>query len=252
MLSRANHGGNAGDILFIAFATTPKNSPLIIRYGRHSRRIWSKQQDLNLRPLPPQGSALPKLSYISIKGIGFSHSGTPISFSQPFSLVSLTNCGLMRRVIHEPAATSRAVSGALSMALLRKYWVFNLLHAVTVPTQTSARLVGRVGVEPTTLKRTDLQSAAFADSLPTQINAVRWKQPQTPLRLSLITLFCLSILEEPDIAPILWRDRRHRRFFLLWFLNRCSSLRSHSHLVVYALMGALNTKEDLYGGTDGA
>ena len=79
----------------------------------------------------------------------------------------------MRRVIHEPAAASRAVSGALSMALLRKYWVFNLLHAVTVPTQTSARLVGRVGVEPTTLKRTDLQSAAFADSLPTQINAVR-------------------------------------------------------------------------------
>ena len=71
-----------------------------------------------------------------------------------------------------------------------------------------------MGVEPTTLKRTDLQSAAFADSLPTQINAVRWKQPQTPLRLSLITLFCLSILEEPDIAPILWRDRRHRRFFL--------------------------------------
>lgn len=50
--------------------------------------------------------------------------------------------------------------------------------------------------------------------LPTQISAVRWKQPQTPLRLSLITLFCLSILEEPDIAPILWRDRRHRRFFL--------------------------------------
>ena len=31
-----------GDILFIVFATTPKNSPLIIRYGRHSRRIWSK------------------------------------------------------------------------------------------------------------------------------------------------------------------------------------------------------------------
>ena len=28
-------------------------------------------------------------------------------------------------------------------------------------------LVGRVGVEPITLKRTDLQSAAFADSLPT-------------------------------------------------------------------------------------
>ena len=91
----------------------------------------------------------------------------------------------MRRVIHEPAAASRAVSGALSMALLRKYWVFNLLHAVTVPTQTSARLVGRVGVEPTTLKRMDLQSTAFADSLPTHI-----------------------------VAPILWRDRRHRRFFL--------------------------------------
>lgn len=30
-------------------------------------------------------------------------------------------------------------------------------------------MVGRVGVEPTTLKRTDLQSAAFADSLPAHI-----------------------------------------------------------------------------------
>ena len=59
-------------------------------------------------------------------------------------------CGLMRRVIHEPAAASRAVSGALPMALLRKYWVFNLLHAVTVPTQTSARLVEPMGLEPTT------------------------------------------------------------------------------------------------------
>ena len=34
------------------------------------------------------------------------------------------------------------------MALPRKYWVFNLLHAVTVPTQTSARLVEDVGFEP--------------------------------------------------------------------------------------------------------
>ena len=32
-------------------------------------------------------------------------------------------------------------------------------------------VVGRVGVDPTTLKRTDLQSAAFADSLPTHIVA---------------------------------------------------------------------------------
>ena len=46
-------------------------------------------------------------------------------------------------------------------------------------------MVGRVGVEPTTLKRMDLQSTAFADSLPTHIT-----------------------------APILWRSRRHRRFFL--------------------------------------
>ena len=86
-----------------------------------------------------------------------------------------------------------------------------------------------MGVEPTTLKRTDLQSAAFADSLPTQIHAVRWKQPQTPLRLSFITLFCLSILEEPDIAPILWRDRRHHKYFL--FL-RCSRLMNLIHLLV--------------------
>ena len=96
-----------------------------------------------------------------------------------------------------------------------------------------------MGVEPATLKRTDLQSAAFADSLPTQIHAVRWKQPQTPLRLSLITLFCLSILEEPDIAPILWRDRRHRKFFLLL---RCSSLRTHSPVVergIYLLSAPL-------------
>lgn len=59
-------------------------------------------------------------------------------------------CGLMRRVIHEPAAASRAVSGALSMALVRKYSGFNLYSAVPVPTQSSAVLVGRVGVEPTT------------------------------------------------------------------------------------------------------
>ena len=91
-----------------------------------------------------------------------------------------------------------------------------------------------MGVEPTTLKRTDLQSAAFADSLPTQISAVRWKQPQTPLRLSLITLFSLSILEEPDIAPILWRDRRHRRFFL--FLKG-ALVYALIHQAVYALNG---------------
>lgn len=74
---------------------------------------------------PRKRSAKTEL-YLDKIGIGFSHSGAPISFSQPFSLVSLTNCGLMRRVIHKPAAASRAVSSALSIALLRKYWVFNL------------------------------------------------------------------------------------------------------------------------------
>ena len=64
------------------------------------------------------------------------------------SLCSHSLCGLLRRVIHEPAAASRAVSGALSMALLRKYWVFNLYSAVTVPTQTSAVLVENIGIEP--------------------------------------------------------------------------------------------------------
>ena len=38
----------------------------------------------------------------------------------------------------------------LSMAPPRKYWVFNLLHAVTVPTQISARLVDPRGIEPLT------------------------------------------------------------------------------------------------------
>ena len=71
----------------------------------------------------------------------------------------------MRRVIHEPAAASRAVSGALSMALLRKYWVFNLLHAVTVPTQTSARLVGQVGLEPTMPYGPALQAGAVPITL---------------------------------------------------------------------------------------
>lgn len=36
------------------------------------------------------------------------------------------------------------------MALPRKYWVFNLYSAVTVPTQTSAVLVEPMGLEPTT------------------------------------------------------------------------------------------------------
>ena len=148
--------------------------------------LWCPKWDSN-----PQNHDFESRKYTSsiirakLIGIGFSHSGAPISFSQPFSLVSLANCGLKRRVIHKPAAASRVVSGTLSMALPRKYWGFNLYSAVPVPTQSSAVLVGRVGVEPTTLKRTDLQSAAFADSLPTHI-----------------------------IAPILWRDRRHRRFFL--------------------------------------
>ena len=34
-------------------------------------------------------------------------------------------------------------------------------------------MVGRVGVEPTTLKRTVLQTAAFADSLPTQMGVLQ-------------------------------------------------------------------------------
>ena len=42
-------------------------------------------------------------------------------------------------------------------------------------------LVGRVGVEPTTLKRTDLQSAAFADSLPTQIDSNSCFKGRPPL-----------------------------------------------------------------------
>ena len=84
-------------------------------------------------------------------------------------------------------------------------------------------VVGRVGVEPTTLKRTDLQSAAFADSLPTHI-----------------------------VTPILWRDRRHRRFFLLWSIQTCVLVYALIHVWQFMLlMGALNTKEDLYGGTDG-
>ena len=81
----------------------------------------------------------------------------------------------MRRVIHEPAAASRAVSGALSMALLRKYWVFNLLHAVMVPTQTSARLVRRPGLEPGEVKPLDLQSRPL---------------PATEYRPILSPLFC--------------------------------------------------------------
>ena len=76
-------------------------------------------------------------------------------------------------------------------------------------------MVGQVGVEPTMYPTSRVYSPLQSPlCLLTQISAVRWKQPQTPLRLSLITLFCLSILEEPDIAPILWRDRHHRRFFL--------------------------------------
>ena len=57
------------------------------------------------------------------------------------------HCGLLRRVIHEPAAASRAVSGALSMALFRKYSGFNLYSAVPVPTQSSAALAGGKRVE---------------------------------------------------------------------------------------------------------
>lgn len=65
-------------------------------------------------------------------------------------------------------------------------------------------LVGRVGVEPTVYPTSRVYSPLQSPlCVSAQIHAVRWKQPQTPLRLSFITLFCLSILEEPDIAPIL-------------------------------------------------
>ena len=49
--------------------------------------------------------------------------------------------------ITKSVVASRAVSGALSMALLRKYSGFNLSSAVPVPTQLSAVLVHRPGVE---------------------------------------------------------------------------------------------------------
>lgn len=47
------------------------------------------------------------------------------------------------------------------MALSRKYSGFNLYSAVPVPTQSSAVLVGQVGLEPTMSLTTDLQSAAL-------------------------------------------------------------------------------------------
>ena len=99
-------------------------------------------------------------------------------------------------------------------------WTCGLFHPKEALCQNwaiSRNMVGRVGVEPTVYPTWRIYSPLQSPlCVSTQINAVRWKQPQTPLRLSLIMLFCLSILEEPDIAPILWRDRRHRRFFLLW------------------------------------
>ena len=113
------------------------------------------------RVYSPLQSPLCLLTHIKL-GIGFSHSGAPISFSQPFSIVSLTKCGLMRRVIHKPAAASRAVSGALSMALVRKYSGFNLYSAVPVPTQSSAVLVERPEIE------SGCFSACKADNHPLQ------------------------------------------------------------------------------------
>ena len=52
--------------------------------------------------------------------------------------------------ITKSVAASRAVSGALSVALIRKYSGFNLYSAVPVPTQLSAVLATYRGLEPLT------------------------------------------------------------------------------------------------------
>ena len=51
------------------------------------------------------------------------------------------------------------------MALPRKYWGFNLYSAVPVPTQSSAVLVGQVGLEPTMPYGPDLQSGVVPITL---------------------------------------------------------------------------------------
>lgn len=84
MLSRANHGGKAGDVLFIAFATTPKNSPLIIRYGRHSRRFW--WAGWVPTPLPSKGTVLQTAEfadslYLPICEGAFIYTGLPLPLS---------------------------------------------------------------------------------------------------------------------------------------------------------------------------
>lgn len=61
---------NTGFVLKAEYAKRPeKTSKLPYLTGLF---IWSERQDLNLRPLPPQGSTLAKLSYAPTF-IGFCH-----------------------------------------------------------------------------------------------------------------------------------------------------------------------------------
>ena len=102
----------------------------------------------------------------------------------------------------EPVASSPQTSVLPTELYLDKYE--GLVDYAPLAAATLGTVVGQVGVEPTMYPTSRVYSPLQSPlCLLTQIRAVRWKQPQTPLRLSLITLFCLSILEEPDIAPIL-------------------------------------------------
>ena len=68
----------------------------------------------------------------------------------PSSPITHIKVIFQQRVKSQPRCGQQSYYVTLPMALPRKYQVFNLSHAVTVPTQISARLVHPMGFEPMT------------------------------------------------------------------------------------------------------
>ena len=125
------------------------------------------------------------------------------------------------------------------MALPRKYWVFNLLHAVTVPTQTSARLVRDVGLKPTASCAQSTRSSQ-TELIPDIMVGIGGFEPPTPAlsarcsdQLSYIPInktvfsifYALYRLSYPaHLAPGRDSNPRHRAPQALSFKSCCNCL----------------------------
>lgn len=108
----------------------------------------------------------------------------------------------------------------LSMALPRKYSGFNLSHAVPVPTQVSARLVGIVGLEPTRPLGHQILSLARLPIPPYPHMAVFFLEAPRNLDLKRISRACTP---SPAASP----NNSHLRLVVVTIIHPCTLSAPH-------------------------